>query len=108
MSSFSRLATLTGSTKRVLMTGGKTATPTAYLSGVVCTPLDPVFDDVKDEMVIETPYRMVQTFVDSGLDIKKGDILTVNGQDYPVHFVSPFEWRSSTFLRLTLEDRSVQ
>lgn len=108
MSSFTRMAHLDCSTKRSPTVSGKTLQLVTHLTGLKCTPLDPITDSVVNEVVLETPQRLLQTYLQGGaLDIIKGDWLTVGTQDYPIKFVAPWEWRHTAFLRLVVEDRSL-
>lgn len=108
MSSFTRLAKLDCSTKRNPTNDNKVSSYATYLTGLKCTPFDPIADSVMDEVLIQTPFRALQTYIrGDALDIKKGDWLSVNGQDYPIKFVSPWTWRKEMFVRLVLEDRGI-
>lgn len=108
MSSFSKLVHLDASTKRNNTVDDQAGDPEVYLTGLRCTPLDPIADSVLDEITLQTPYRAVQTYVQGdSLDIKKGDVLVVSNVDYPIRFVSPWEWRKTKFVRLVLEDLAV-
>jgi hypothetical protein len=102
-----RLATLTVSFKRPPVTvGGKRGTPTTFLTGIRCTPLDPVDPEVRFRLAVETPHEILQTFVVQDADIKEGDVLvTSNGVEYPVKSVGDWTWTDDTkFLHLYIED----
>lgn len=60
---FKRMANVTASTKRATMTGGKRGLPVAKLSGLKCTPLDPVTADVIERLALESPVRLRETFI---------------------------------------------
>jgi hypothetical protein len=86
--SLADLATIACSTKRASISGGKRGTPAANLTGLYCTPLDPVDADLASRAGLNTPLEVLQTFIqgatDTALDIKNGDFLTVNSIDYPI------------------------
>ena len=102
-----RLATLTASTKRTpALSSGKRGAPVAYLSGLLCTPLDPVDPETRQRLQLDTPHELKQTFVRGMVDIVEGDLLVVAAVEYPVRAVA--EWAASTrggdaYLHLTLE-----
>jgi hypothetical protein len=107
MPSFATLATETASTKRPpTISGGRRGTATANIASLSCTPLDPVDSEIRQRLVLDTPHEVLQTFVDGSLDIREGDILTYQGQDYPVRACAEWKWRGSLYLHLILEDLS--
>lgn len=62
--SFRRLATVTASTKRPpAVVSGKRGTPTTLLTGLKCTPLDPVDPEVRQRLGLNTPHELLQTFL---------------------------------------------
>jgi hypothetical protein len=66
---FSKMASLACSTKRnPSISDGKRSTPTTNVSGLSCTPLDPVDPELQERIGIETPHTLLQTFVDDGTD----------------------------------------
>lgn len=108
--SFTRLATVTAATKRLPpLSGGKRGEPTVWITSLRCTPLDPAEDQRARDLafrlrqVLDGPFEMMQTFVDAALDIVEGDVLVVDGIDYPVRGVDRWTWRGSTYLRLLIE-----
>lgn len=65
--SMARLATVTASTKRSpAIASGKRGAPTQNLTGLSCTPLDPVTAEITERMALNTPKERLQTFVDGG------------------------------------------
>lgn len=63
----SRLTTETASTKRApAIASGKRGTPSTNLTGLSCTPLDPVDAEIRQRFGLETPHELLQTFVDGG------------------------------------------
>jgi len=106
-SGFAHMATVTASTKRVAApVSGKTTTPAANLTGVKCTPLDPVDAELQKRLGLDTPHELLQTFVEGGLDIREGDYLTVGGVDYPIRACEDWTWPvdALAFRRLVIED----
>lgn len=108
MSSISKLATVTATTKRSpAIASGKRGAPAANLTGVSCTPLDPVDPELRERIALETPHELLQTFVVGSLDIDEGDLLVVSSVEYPIRAVA--EWAADTsgsgaYMHLILED----
>jgi len=65
-SSFSRLATLSASTKGTSIASGKRQTGTTLLTGLKATPLDPVSPEVAETVHLETPAELLETFITDG------------------------------------------
>lgn len=78
------LATISCSTKRGSITSGKQGAAVANLTGLLCTPLDPVNAEIAERAGLATPIEVYQTFIEGDLDIKNGDLLTVASVDYPI------------------------
>jgi len=63
-SAFAVMANVTASTKRsAAISGGKRGKPVTNLSGLACTPLDPVTQDVIERLALESPVRLLETFI---------------------------------------------
>ncbi|MGB8644042.1 MAG: hypothetical protein WCF84_02305 [Anaerolineae bacterium] len=114
--SFARMATLTASTKRSIVSGGKKPAPTAYLTGIKCTPFDPATADLVLLLGLEAAGYYLQTFVEGSYDIQAGDVLnvtsvdrgvatplTIVGQDYPIKGYQPYQWRGTNSFVLVVE-----
>jgi len=68
---FSRMATKTASTKRPpALSGGKRGVPAENLTGLTCTPLDPVAPEVRQRLALNTPHELLETFVSNGSEYK--------------------------------------
>lgn len=105
MSSFSRMATETASTKRPpAVSGNKRGAATTNIKTLACTPLDPVQPDLKQRMGLNSPHELLQTFVTGDPDIVEGDVLVYGGKDYPIKAVGDWVWRSTTYVHLIVED----
>ena len=109
MSGFSRMATVTASTKRApAVSGGKRGAPTTNLTGLKVTPLDPVDPELRQRLALDTPHELLQTFVEkvdgSSMDIREGDILVVGTTEYPIRAVAEWVYRNGVYLQLILED----
>lgn len=104
-----RFLTKTISTKRSpIITGGKRGVPVTYLTGVLCTPFDPVDPEVRLREQIDTAHELLQTFVLGDADIVEGDtIVTSSGTEYPVKAVGQWDWRTTKYLHLYIEDLKV-
>ena len=107
MSSFSKLATVSCSTKRATISGSgvnqKRGAQSTNLSGLLCLPLDPVDPELRERLRIETPHELRQTFIKGDPDILEGDTLVVNSVDYPIKSVAEWVWQDDEFLHLIVE-----
>lgn len=94
--SFTKMATVTASTKRPPnVSGGKRGAPVTNIASLSVTPLDPISAELKERLGLESPMELLQTFADGSLDIKEGDILTVSGTDYPIRAIG--DWTNWSF-----------
>lgn len=105
MSSFTRLLTVTASTKRPpAVSNGKRGELAAYLSTLKCSPLDPVSAEISQRVALNTPHEVLQAFIGSD-DVREGDVLTVGSKDYPIRAVEDWaNFRGVTFRVMVLED----
>lgn len=102
---FVRVATITAETKRSpVVASGKRGAPATYLAEIEVTPLDPLDPETRQRLALETPHELLQTFVDGGVDVVEGDLLVVDGREYPVRYAAKWLWRGSSFVHLALED----
>jgi len=85
--SFSSLAIIPCATKRADIVAGKRGGRTAELSGLFCTPLDPVDSELATRAGLSTPLEVWQTFIEGDNDIVPGDALTVASVDYDIRAV---------------------
>jgi hypothetical protein len=103
-SSFTRMMTVTASTKRSpTVSSGKRGTMATRVSSLACTPLDPVDPDIRQRLALETPCELLQVFT-AETDIVEGDVLTIGSTDYPIRSVAEWTWKDTSFLHLVLED----
>ncbi len=107
MSAFDKLATKVASTKRApAPTAGKhVGAAVAYLSGLKCTPLDQTVPDSLREAVVNAPYAPLVTAVHGEHDIVEGDVLVVDGVEYPIRVVRRFDWKDSEYRLLVVEEK---
>ena len=55
------------STKRPpSLSSGKRGVPAEKLTGLTCTPLDPVMPEVRQRLALNTPHELLETFVSNG------------------------------------------
>ncbi len=102
---FVRTATLIASTRRPPpLSGGKRGAPLPYLDDIWITPLDPVDPETRQRLALQTPHELLQTFADGGLDIVEGDVLVVDGAEYPVRSAAEWLWRNSQYVHLIIEE----
>jgi hypothetical protein len=105
--SFTKLATVSASTKRnPAPSSGKVGALATNLSSLSCTPLYPVSDETANRFGLENPFEYKETFVQGGLDIKKGDYLVIGSEQYPIRFMESWAWPPDGVarLRLVVED----
>lgn len=105
--SFSKLATVTASTKRQgAVSGGLSGDLAENIASLKCLPLDPLTPDVAASMGLGAFAELLQTMVEGGLDIIEGDVLVVGSTEYPIKAVADWHWRpaDSNTLWLALED----
>lgn len=93
-SSFTRLLTKTASVKRAAISGGKRGDPTTVIASLSCMPLMPVDAETRNRLYLDTPHQLYQTMVAGTQTIKRGDVVTVDGVDYPVATVEPWPFKS--------------
>lgn len=107
MSSFDRVATVTGSTKRGggIDANGLEIAYTTHIASLKCLPLDPVSPEIAQGFEGLSFREILQTATQGNLDIVEGDILSVDGVDYPIRAVAEWTWKGDEFNTLTLEDR---
>jgi hypothetical protein len=68
---FRRMATKTASTKRPpALSGGKRGAAATNVTGLTCTPLDPVSPEVRQRLALNTPHELLETFVSDGSEYK--------------------------------------
>ena len=110
MNGWVRLASKTASVKRAPIVGGKRGQPATVLSGLVCTPLYPAdagqANNLLQRLKLETPYRLLETFVAGHHDVQGGDTLVIDGDEYTVRAVAEWEMPgiSRRFTHLTVEE----
>lgn len=100
-------ATLTASTMRATMAGGKRGAPTTKLTGLSCTPLQPVQPETVLRLRLDTPNAVLSCFVVGHHDIAGGDVLVVGGESYTVRSAAQWTPPSASvpaFTELVVED----
>lgn len=90
--SFEKLCTKTATTKRVpAMVAGERGEAVAYLTTAFkLTPLLPVSMELAQRLELGTPIELLQTFVYNQADITEGDILVMDGSEYPIKFTGAY------------------
>lgn len=106
-------AATAASTKRATMSNGKRGAPTTFLTGLVCTPPDPADGSRRAElqqMGVETPNRLLETFIEGAPDIREGDRFVVGGAEYAVRAVAAWAKAGSlpAYTHLLLEDEEAR
>lgn len=97
------------------VSGGKAGVSEAYLTGVriippspISTPMSARLDVTLTSPILKEPYELLQTFAEGHPDVVKGDILVINGKDYPVSFVEDWSFRNDIRLRIMLENPDIR
>ncbi len=86
-----RMMTVRASTKRFpAMDAGKRGAAAAHLASLVVCPLDPVGSEAQRWETLDIPVDARQTFTQK-CDVIAGDVLVVDGVDYPVHLVRDWD-----------------
>lgn len=107
--SFQRFMTVSASTKRPpVMSAGKRGAPAIHLAELSITPLDPTDGVTREEVFRRRPelqgaIRLLATCTDAS-DVWEGDVLTVDGIDYPIRLVNRWTWRGSVYLHVIIEE----
>ena len=104
---FALQTTVTASTKRPpAKSGGKRGAPAENVASLSCTPLDPVDSELRARLGLQASMELLQTFVQSGVDIVEGDLLVVGSTEYPVRAVGEWTWPldSADTLHIIIED----
>ena len=107
--SFTRVATVTASTKRkaaVNVSTGLGGSLATNLASLACVPLHPADNamELRQTLVVDALHELWQTFVQNGLDIISGDILVIGSVEYPIRLVQPRPFgRVDTRLQIIVE-----
>lgn len=83
-----RVASVSASTKRAVVTGQKRAAATTHLTGLSITPFSPVDPELQRTMALNTPYELLQTTINGAPDIVEGDVLVVGSKEYSIRSVA--------------------
>lgn len=103
--SFSWLATETAHTLRPPdFASGNRGKQEGELATFSCFPLDPVDPELRAQYQTGRVTRVLQTYVQGGLDIEAGDRLVVDSKEYPIRSVAPWKWEpdGENFLHLVV------
>lgn len=73
--------------------GGVITGPVSHLAGLFITPLVTITPDLVTQMGLDALIKHFRCGTNAANDVKPGDILTVYGQDYPVHMVNDWPFR---------------
>lgn len=105
------LATKMAVVKRAAIVNGKRGLPVVHLTGLSCTQLFPpsAYNDRGGLMLREamnTPHTSWDTFVMGTHDIRQGDLLEVDGKEYTIRGVQPWEFPRSqgSYMQLSVEE----
>jgi hypothetical protein len=104
----SSLATTSATTKRSTVSAGKKGAPSAYLSGLTCTPPTPC-DPMRagallQRLKLDTPYQLFDTVVTGQPDIVPGDILVITPREFVVRAAGKWGPPGTLFTYLTVEE----
>lgn len=106
-----RMATVTASIKRAVMTNGKRGEPTVLLDGLKVTPFQPAGPELVLSLQLQTPHHVLETYLVGIYDVQTGDVLSIDGKDYPIRGVGPWTGpgrrtgsATGPFVHLVVED----
>jgi len=105
VSGLTRMANVTASTKRKVYDAAlKVYTaPSVKLTGLSITPLDWVGQKEIENLQIEVPVNLLQTFIEGDHDIVEEDFLVVSGADYQVRLVQEWVWHNTQYMHVYVE-----
>jgi len=105
--SFQRLATLTVSTKRsVINVGtGRKGLPSIMLEDIRALPLFAVDPETRLRLGLDSPYILLQTFMEYYPDVIVGDVLVTDEGEYPIRSIQQVPWKGAYRLGLIVEDQ---
>lgn len=72
-------------------------------AGLSASDLMPMSPELAARLGLQAPYNTLQIFVKGPVDLKSGDYLTVDGQDYPVRSVARWTLRSRVYHLVIVE-----
>ncbi len=100
------LATKRATIKRAVIAGGKRGAPTTHLEGLQATQLFPTSTDVLLRLGLNTPHATWSLFVVGSHDIRAGDWLNLDGNDYTIRGVQVWELpkEQGLYTQLTVEE----
>ena len=102
--SFSKLATVTASTKRpAAISGGKAGEPTTNIASLKCTPLIAASRELIQMSNLQTTGLLYVTKAQSNLDIKTEDILVIDTVEYPIRAVTNIPFAGDMRKRMIVE-----
>lgn len=111
MNGWVRLATESADVLRASIVGGKRGDPVTVLTGLSCTPVQPM-DGAESGALLQrlrwdTPHQAKETFVAGHHGIRTGDVLAVGNKSYTVRDAA--EWTpprgvGTAVTHLVLED----
>lgn len=100
--SWARMATKTASAKRATLTNGLSGAPAPLYPHLQCTPLESVSAETQTRLNLGSGFEILQTSFET-VDLRKGDILTIDGIDYAIRAVETYEWKDTGFVRVVVE-----
>jgi len=107
--SFSMLATGTAAfTRRNVIVSGRRGTSGTTIASIAIIPLMSVDLETRQQLGLEGPFEVLQTFVQGDPDIRKGDSLVSEGLVYPVRHVASWKMFSDIRLHIIVEKVNIQ
>lgn len=107
------LATKTASTKREPAVSGSTVgAPATHLASLPVTPFQSASAELANEASIGDPREAkvchAFTAVSGDLyDVREGDVLVVDGTEYPIRSVAEFNRGDDSYLRIIVEETKI-
>jgi len=103
------MATETAVVKRSpALAGGKRGVRVATGDSFSCTPVDAVSGETRQELGLESFYKLYQVFAETLADVltlkEDSDTLTVNSVEYMIRYINKYDYRGVDFYEIYLEE----
>lgn len=89
--------------RRQALGGGQYGAAEIKSAGVTASELMPMSPELATRLGLQSPYSTLQIFIKGPVDLKSGDYLSVDGQDYPVRSVAKWSLRGKTYYLVLVE-----
>jgi hypothetical protein len=87
---------------------GKIGPPVAYLASLQCAPVDPAQQEILLRTKIETPHKVLQTYVLGDYDIRENDTFVVGSGEFTIIHVGEWTCSDGTLYEILMQDVKVR